>query len=257
VANSLFFEYGHMLRLATSTLLVLITIVAPVSAFQITGYQWPQSQLGAPVTITYSFSNLLDGGLVDPNNQPVQFGIIRESIEEAFGLWASVAPLNFVEVPDSGPPVSDLSYTTAPGMPEIRLGHHNIDGFGNVKGHAYYPYSTTDGLAGDVHFDDLDRWVVVGTLTFPDLLGCAEHEIGHALGLDHSGFPTSIMYPTFVRMNGPGTGYLTADDIAGIQSIYGAGHGSGTPLPEPSTIALAALGLGVLLAAPRFSRRAK
>ncbi len=244
-----------MLRLVPSTLLVLVSLIGPAQAFEVTGYKWPQAALGDPITITYSFGNLLDGGLLDPNNEPVQLGIIRESIEEALGLWASVAPLNFVEVPDVGPPASDLDYTMTPGMADIRFGHHDIDGFGNVKAHTYFPYSTTDGLAGDVHFDDSDRWAVVGSLTYPDLLGCAEHEIGHALGLDHSGFPTSIMYPTFVRMDGPGTGYLTADDIAGIQSIYGAGVGSVTPLPEPSTIALAALGMSMLLAAPRFRRR--
>jgi hypothetical protein len=234
-------------------LLMLVVGARGAAAYTLTGTKWPQAFAGAPVTITYSYSNLFDGGILDPNNQPVPESILRGSIEEALSLWASVAPLNFVEVPDSGPPVSDAEYPASASNAEIRFGHHFIDGFGNVKAHAYYPSSTFSGLAGDVHFDDSDRWALVGTLTYPDLLGCAEHEIGHALGLDHSLDPNAVMYPTFHRMDGPGTGFLTADDIAGIEAIYGAGVGSVHPLvPEPATISLV---LAALVVGALFKRR--
>lgn len=232
--------------------MLLLGIVAhTASAFTLTGDKWPQAFLGAPVTITYSYANIFDGGLLDPNNQAVPGSIIRESIQEALSLWAGVAPLNFVEVPDSGPAVSDEEYSPSLSNAEIRFGDHFIDGFGNTKAHAYFPLPNS-GLAGDVHFDTGDRWALVGTLTYPDLLGCAEHEIGHALGLDHSLDPNAVMYPTFHRMDGLGTGFLTPDDIAGIQAIYGAGVGSVTPLPEPATISLvAAAAVMVTLAAQR------
>jgi len=234
-----------MIRASVFTLLIVVATARGAGAFALTGAKWPQAFLGAPVTITYSYANLLDGGLLDQNNQPVSTAVIRGSIQEALSLWAAVAPLNFVEVPDIGPPVSEFQYAVTPGMADMRLGHHIIDGFGNVKAHGYYPSSTTQGLSGDVHFDDYDRWAYVGSLTYPDLLGCAEHEIGHALGLDHSSFTDAVMYPTFHRMNGLGTGFLTADDIAGIRAIYGAGVGSVHPLPEPGAIALAITGLAV------------
>lgn len=220
-------------------------------AFVLTGYKWPQASAGAPITLTYSFSNLFDGGMLDQNDQPVPMPQLRSSVEEALGLWASVAPLNFVELPDAGPLATDAEYYNFGAYPQIRIGHHFIDGFGTNKAHAYYPYSPTGGLAGDVHFDDSDRWNLIGTLAYPDVLGAAEHELGHSLGLDHATAGTSIMYPTFVRMQGLGTGYLSADDIAGIRAIYGAGVGSVKPLPEPSSIVLLAMGIVVCVLARR------
>jgi hypothetical protein len=242
-----------MIRRYLIALLVVVATAKGAAAFVLTGDKWPQAFLGSPVTITYSYANIFKGQLLDPNDQPLSNTVIRDSIQEALSLWASVAPLNFVEVPDSGPSVSDVEYSASLSNAEIRFGDHYIDGFGNVKAHAYYPASLFSGLAGDVHFDTGDRWALVGTLTYPDLLGCAEHEIGHALGLDHSLDSNAVMYPTFHRMNGLGTGFLTADDIAGIQAIYGAGVGSVTPLPEPATISLVmtAIVIGGLLARRR------
>ena len=51
-----------------------------------------------------------------------------------------------------------------------------------------------------------------------DLLSVAIHEIGHNLGLDHSNVKRSIMYP-FIQND---VQALHADDINGIQKIYGS-----------------------------------
>ena len=50
-----------------------------------------------------------------------------------------------------------------------------------------------------------------------NLLAVALHELGHALGLDHSEDTNSIMYAFYDCSKTT----LTADDIAGIQAIYG------------------------------------
>jgi len=234
--------------------LLLAFSASSAGAFAVSAYKWPQAGLGAPVTITYSFSNLFDGGMLNASGLPVSTGELRGGVVEAMRVWASVAPLNFVELPDAGPPVSDLNYDGT-GLPQIRIGHHLIDGFGSTKAHAYYPLGPGNGYAGDVHFDDADRWSLIGTLANPDILGAAMHELGHSLGLDHSSNATAIMNPIFQRMAGPGTGYLTDDDIAGIHQIYGSGVGSVRPLvPEPSTVVLAG---GALVAAAmyRFVRK--
>jgi len=72
--------------------------------------------------------------------------------------------------------------------------------------------------------------------------------------MDHSSDPTAVMYWIFQRFQGLGTGHLSPDDIAGIQSIYGAGKGSVTPLavPEPGGLVLGLLGS---LALFRIARR--
>lgn len=228
------------------------------------GSQWPQpGGKGSPITLTYSFQNMFDGALKMPNGQPLPTSLIRGSIEEALGLWASVAPLNFVEVPDDGSP-----YGSSTQFGQLRFRHIYINGPDSdyaapvAKAQAYYPPGPD--YAGDVEFDDSDKWQEVGTLRKPDVLGAAIHEIGHTLGLAHS---TGIqvgeywtyqtydgngqlvdhqepkgnanMFWIFTRYSGLGTGQLFPDDIAGIRAIYGAGTGSVTSLvPEPASLLL-------------------
>jgi hypothetical protein len=230
--------------------------------YVLSGLQWPQpGGKGTPITLTYSFQNMFDGGLKMPNGQPLPASLIRGSIEEALRLWSSVAPINFVEVPDDG-----RSYGSSTQFGQLRFRHTYINGpdeefaAPKAKAQAYYP--PNGEWAGDVDFDDTDRWQEVGTLRQPDILGAAIHEIGHSLGLAHS---TGIrvgeywnyqvwngsqyvtfnepkgnanMFWIFTRFSGLGTGQLFPDDIDGIRALYGAGVGSVTPIPEPAGLIL-------------------
>jgi hypothetical protein len=207
--------------------------------FVLQGNQWPQpGGKGTPITITYSHQNMFDGGLLMPGGQPLPSSLIRRSIDDALGLWASVAPLHFVEVPDDGTPVSGGYPNGQYG--QIRFRHVYINGPDIpgqqpiAKAQAYYPYPGSN-ISGDVEFDHGDPWQEVGTLPVPDILGAATHEIGHALGLAHTDNSQANMYWIFTRRAGPGTGALHADDVAGIRAIYGSGVGSVTPMlvPEP------------------------
>lgn len=94
-----------------------------------------------------------------------------------------------------------------------------FDGVGKVLAHAYFP---TDGR---IHFDDEERYTETGKSSgwwfweknSRSLLFVAVHEIGHALGLEHSDVKGSVMWPTAST----GAPTLHQDDINGIRSLYG------------------------------------
>ena len=84
-----------------------------------------------------------------------------------------------------------------------------------------------------MHLDADEIWRVGASI---DVFSVTLHEIGHALGLAHSDVPSAVMYP-YYKMSST----LSADDIAGIQALYGpptTEQGGGTPAPAPSPLAI-------------------
>ena len=187
-----------------------------------------------------------------PNGQPLPTSLIRDSVKTALGLWASVVPIHFVEVPDDGKP-----YGLSTQYGQLRLRHIYINGpdppVGDpiAKAQAYFPFGGDS--SGDVEYDHSDPWQEFGTLHEPDILGATTHEIGHTLGLGHSDVVGSNMYWIFRRTQGLSDAMLLPDDILGIRSIYGPGVGSVTPLtiPEPATWIMAIATLSAFLTASR------
>lgn len=213
--------------------------------------KWPQPNgLGTRVDVTYSFENMFDGGILMPNGKPLPNWIIRRSIEEAFRVWAAVVPIHFREVPDNGLPYGNPNATYG----DIRIRHRFLGGPDPIPGpgqteesvalrkaQAYFPFGGV--LAGDVEFDNGDRWQLSGTIPQPDILGAMIHELGHSLGLEHTSVRPANMYPIFIRYSGLGQGRLYPDDIAAVQYNYGVGVGSVTSLvPEPAAMLLLAGG---------------
>jgi hypothetical protein len=206
------------------------------------GARWPVNGPNGSVLLTYSYENMFDGALKQKNGQPVPAYVIRKSIETALQLWANVVPISFVEVVDDG-----LPYGLSTKYGQLRFRHVWINGPDPpdpappiAKAQAYFPFG--GDYSGDVEFDHGDPWEVHGTLHEPDLLGAATHEIGHTLGLNHTDIEGANMFWIFRRTTGLDDGWLHPDDIAGIQSIYGSGSGTVTPLftiPEPAAMALA------------------
>ena len=200
--------------------------------------------------LTYSYSNLLDGGLFTPLSRAQ----LRSATEEALSVWARHAPIHFYEAPDAGPPPSDAEYPAA-GAPDIRIGHHGDALFT----HAYFPWAP-GGLERDIHLrtrhEDPFYWGL-GDDPAPyavDFMAAMVHEIGHALGLGHYEGEPSLMNGTLAwGYAGLGTAFLFPRDILSIQSLYGIGAGSVNPLadvvvtPEPGTLLLLALPVASLV----------
>src|SRR5512132_1037266 len=115
--------------------LLLAGSASTASADPMLGWSQPAGR-GSAVTLTYSYTNLFDGGF----NTFLTPSEIRLAAETALGLWARYVPLNFYEVPDAGTAPSDQPYPGAD-APQIRLGYHSGI-FGQASGtpaHAFYP----------------------------------------------------------------------------------------------------------------------
>jgi hypothetical protein len=191
------------------TLEVLESRIVP---YTLTGTQWPNLNISA--------SFMPDGTQMGSNTSELfakldaQYStqVWEYQFAKALQTWAAAAPLNFHLVADSGAP----SGTSGPiqGDPyfgDIRLGAYPSTG--SFLGFTYYPYtSSTQG--GDIALNASQNYNIGSNY---DLYSVLLHESGHALGLAESSVYGSVMFTSMLGVY-PG---LTADDIAGIQAIYG------------------------------------
>ncbi len=139
-----------------------------------------------------------------------------DAVRAGFNEWARLSTLTFTEV--DSPRQADIELAWSSRGPE--LGYR-----GDVLAYATLP---RDG--GDIFFDDSERWGIFDGSEF-DLFLVATHEIGHALGLDHSSIPTALMYPVINRL----TSGITDDDAAAIQALYGRPETTRPPQTAPRT----------------------
>ncbi|XP_072290910.1 matrix metalloproteinase-15 [Eucyclogobius newberryi] len=187
--------------------------------YALTGQQWDNDR------ITYSILN---------QQIPSSLGeeLTYEAIRKAFDVWKRVTPLTFEELPavnnSSQSELADILLLFASGFHgDMSL----FDGEGGSLAHAYYP---GPGMGGDTHFDADEPWTLENhNPQGIDLFLVAVHELGHALGLEHSDNPSAVMAPFYQWV--PSHNFtLHEDDIKGIQYIYGAPLMTNAPATLPS-----------------------
>lgn len=158
--------------------------------------------------ITYFFQNGTDD--LAGNNE-------RQAIRDGFALWSAQTDLAFLEVCSDGE--ADIV---------VLWGAFNhgdsgpFDGANGILAHTLGgpPPNIFGNQAGDIHFDDSENWTLASQTTKDqpiDLVTVAAHEIGHALGLDHTTVSGSLMLASYTGSHR----FLGQDDIAGIVSLYG------------------------------------
>lgn len=207
---------------------------------------WGQPNgIGSPITLTYSYSNLFDGGIVSAAGQSLSTDIMRSAFEQAFADYAAVLPIHFVEVADHGPLPETGQYDPI-GLADIRIGV--VPHVDDANAYAYFPQDTDNsGLAGDIVFNG-QRFGLGWTQTV--FYSVAQHELGHSLGMGHYINDDALTASTLANSAYTGPTFpLDSMMIYALQSVYGAGVGSVTPLsavPEPDTWALLLLGLPLL-----------
>ncbi len=232
--------------LAAGAALLALAAAQPAGAFVLGSTspgKWGSPVMGTGATVTWSY---MPGGLDCSDDgdgpcttvalssfMPVGFESV---IQSAFSAWSAVANLTFLQVVDSG-----VAFNAAGAGGDIRIGGHFFDGPSNVLAHGYYPPNNGASAAGDIHFDSAETWDLDFIGSGISLFQVMAHELGHALGLDHTGVPNSLMNPFYTEaFSGP-----QADDIAGIQFLYGAPVAA----PEPASLVVLAgglLGLGLV-----------
>lgn len=244
------------------TCLSVLCAVTPAHAYSIFGTKWDpgantaSTLIGTPGGATFSImgSGLdLANGDSDHNGAgstlPIQSLILFDPAFDYVGMmnwaldeWASVSGFtNLGVVTDGGADVG-ASEANDGHLGDIRVGAWPFNPALGVA-HGFAPNTQTlfggpaGTVGGDIHFEPYVTWDNDDFLGFGfDIRTVALHEVGHALGLDHSDIVGSVMEEGYHGVRHE----LTADDIAGIQALYGTG--AAVPLPAAVWAAMPLMG---------------
>ncbi|XP_004481110.2 interstitial collagenase-like [Dasypus novemcinctus] len=132
---------------------------------------------------------------------------VDQAIEKAFQLWSNVTPLTFTKVFEGEADIM-ISFVWGDHGDNSPFYESSL-----ILAHAFSP---GQGLGGDVHFDEKERWTK--DYRNYNLYRVAAHEVGHSLGLSHSSDLGALMFPSYSYSDDP---LLFQVDIDAIQDIYG------------------------------------
>jgi uncharacterized protein (TIGR03437 family) len=181
--------------------------------------------------------------LVNPNGVPgfttdLQKALVAGAVDDAFRAW-TVTPGTAIRFSDSG--TSQLTGTVLDGVNVISFqdpaGTHPLPpGVLAVTTTSYAPapglYALPNGrqitaqFAGQIFDADIlfnsSIAFSPNSVTAADIVSILEHEVGHMLGLDHTGVLSSVMNPFGESGDASSSRNLQTDDVITAASIYPA-----------------------------------
>ena len=188
-----------------------ITEAGPVGEYVLVGRGWSKDTTGA-AAVQYFVQNV---------TEKVEANSAYAEVERAIREWTRFANITLTPT-DRADALRTVAIRFAGGA---HGDEYAFDGAGKTLAHTFYPAPpNSEPSAGDLHLDADEDWQVGGGI---DIFSVVLHEMGHALGLGHSTQPGAVMYPYYRVATG-----LAADDIAGIQDLYGA---PAAPSQAPTT----------------------
>lgn len=175
-------------------------------------FSWP----AGTTTLTYSFNDFIISSDVGREDS-LGFKLTderRDLVREAIAAWENVCGVDFVEVPDSAAANIRIGWQPESGAPAEYLS----DGAGGTLGITWTWYfdTTTDEVS--IAFDLAESW------TDELFYDTALHELGHAMGIDHSNVSDVVMSgpPLTEYADQVGRDQLSSDDIAAAQALWGS-----------------------------------
>ena len=188
--------------------------------------------IGVSANVTYSFVTSDSVRQINTNSSVIPIAdalppLSENAIREAFAAWSDEANITFTEVPDSGlDHFEDLDAGRPESGADIRVGAFPLDGIGSTRARANVRTVVSGNLrefrGAVITLDSDENWAINaldGNRRTIDVFNVAAHEIGHALGLNHSTNAPALMNTGSAAtesFRGP-----QADDIAGAQFLYG------------------------------------
>lgn len=189
------------------------TLLPRTQAYSKTGYKWP--------TLNVSF-------YVNPANQDVSTSAAIAAIQAGLAAWSTQAGTPF-----------RYSYAGQVNTTTTGYDNKNVIVFRNTTNGgsiatAYWWHSSGKLLDSDIIFWDGARKFFTGSsgCSSSTQLGAyiedvATHELGHSLGLGHSGVSDATMYSSYAACS-QAMRTLASDDISGARSLYGTSTGGTT-----------------------------
>jgi Matrixin/Putative peptidoglycan binding domain len=167
------------------------------------GFKWPRNDL------RWTNIDMTFGGVDIPPGMTLEQ--VEAVIQQSLQTWSDASPLRFSK---GGPAEIRFRFTTR------QTGDDPHDGPGGDLGICYSVFDNGVPVApSQIFFDKFDSWFInIPNNNAFDFVTTTTHEIGHALGLGHTGDQSAVMFAGLAR--GEQRRALNNDDIDGIRALY-------------------------------------